>query len=96
MDNCVVCGVPVAEECPYCEACLDDISRAAEIEIAKHEAMINSWAADVQAKHDEWHRLLDLANDDRKIRDLDSLKAVMDQARQAERSEEHTSELQSR
>jgi hypothetical protein len=28
---------------------------------------------------------LDLANDDRKIRDLDSLKAVMVQARRAER-----------
>jgi len=85
MDNCVNCNEPVWEECPYCEKCLEKYERDAEIEIARQEAMMNEWAAEVQAKHDEWHRLLDLANDDRKVRDLDSLKAVMVQARRAER-----------
>ena len=85
MDNCIGCGTPVSEECPYCEECLNEIHRKADLEIERYEAQMNEWAAEVQAKHDEWHRLLDLANDDRKIRDLDSLKAVMVQARRAER-----------
>lgn len=85
MDSCIECGKDIHEECPYCEECLDEIYRRSQLEIANHEARINEWASDVQAKHDEWHRLMDLANDDRKIKTLDALKEVMAQARQVYR-----------